>query len=115
VDSELEAVLVLVNQTFDFDEVVLLETVDCILDVVPHLGFDLATAIAHGERQIWVAGFLRFDLLRDHHEAGSDDFIFVLDAIANEEFLWHVFLNRVNATALCEPQVQGGIARSCSA
>ena len=62
VDRELEAVFVFVNQPFDLEKVVLLEGVDEFLDVVPHLGFDLAAAIAQSQRQIRLSGFLWFDL-----------------------------------------------------
>ena len=61
-DGELEAVLVLVDQALDLDEVVLLEGVDGVLDVVPHLGFDVAAAIAQGEGQVRLTAFLGFDL-----------------------------------------------------
>ena len=71
-DGELEAVLVLVEQAFDLEKVVLFEGVDGILDVVPHLGFDLAAAVAQSERQVRLAGFLGLDLLADDNEAGDD-------------------------------------------
>ena len=45
VDRQLEAVVVLVQQAFDFDEVVLIERVEYVLHVVPDLGFDLAGSI----------------------------------------------------------------------
>ena len=87
VDGELEAVLVLVDQALDLDEVVLIEGVDGILDVVPHLGFDVAAAIAEGQSQVGFTGLLGLDLLGNHHEARSDDLVFVLDAVGNEKFL----------------------------
>src|SRR5882762_3112540 len=64
VDSELETILVLVDEALNFEEVVLLEDVNELFDVVPHLGFDLAGAVAESERQIGLAGLLRLDLLR---------------------------------------------------
>ncbi len=50
VDRDLKPVLVLVQQTFDLEKVVLVESIDRILDVVPHLGFNLTGAIAQSER-----------------------------------------------------------------
>ena len=47
-NGELEPVLVLIDQTLDLDEVVLVEGVDRILDVVPHFAFDVAAAVAQG-------------------------------------------------------------------
>ncbi len=80
VNRDLKAVLVFVDQPFDFQEVVLLEGVESLLDVVPHLGFDLAAAVAQSQREVRLTGFLWFDLLGDDYEAGSDDLIFVITA-----------------------------------
>src|SRR5229473_469400 len=44
VDGELEPVLVLIDQPLDLDEVILAKGVDRILDVVPHLAFDVPAA-----------------------------------------------------------------------
>ena len=77
----LEAVLVFVDQALDLEEVILLEGVENFFDVVPHLGFDLAAAVAEGERQIGLAGFLGLDLLGDHDKSGGDDLVFVLGAV----------------------------------
>ena len=74
---ELKAVLVLVDQAFDLEEVILLEGVEDLFNVVPHLGFDLAAAIAESERQIRLAGLLGFDLLGNHDEARGDDLVFL--------------------------------------
>ena len=49
VDGELEAILVFVDESLDFKEVVLLKGVEKLLDVVPHLGFDLSRAVAQSE------------------------------------------------------------------
>ena len=86
VDGELEAVLVLVDEAFDFDEVVLVEGVKGVLNVVPHLGFELAAAVPEGEGEIGLAGLLRLNLLRDDHEAGSDDLVFLAGAVGDKEF-----------------------------
>ena len=90
VDGDLKTVLVFVEQAFDFDEVVLLEGVDGFLDVVPHLGFELAGAIREHQGQVRLAGFLRLHLLGNDHEVRGDDFVFVLDAVGDEEFFHRV-------------------------
>src|SRR6266581_1777579 len=87
VNSELETVVVLVKNTFDPDEIVLLKGVDGFGDVVPHLGFDLPTTIAERERKVRLAIFLGFDLLRGDYEAGSDDLILKLRGLLQEEIL----------------------------
>ena len=81
VDGDLKAVLIFVEQPFDFEEVVLLEGIDCVLDVIPHFGVELAGAVTENERQIWLSGLLRLDLLGNDHESRSDDLIFVVAAI----------------------------------
>ena len=80
-NGDLEAVLIFVEQAFDFYEIVLLEGVDCVLDVVPHLGVELAGAITQNKRQIRLSGLLRLDLLGNDHESRSDEFVFVVAAI----------------------------------
>src|SRR5436190_12805399 len=45
VDGELEALLVLIDQPLDFEEVILLKGVEHFLYVVPHFGFELAAAV----------------------------------------------------------------------
>ena len=87
VNRDLEAVLVFVEQAFDLEEVVLLEGVDRVLDVIPHLGFDLAGAITQDQRQIRLSGLLRLDLLGNDHKTRGDDLVFVVRAIGQEEFL----------------------------
>ena len=87
VDGELKTVLVLVEQAFGLDEVVLLEYVDRVFDVIPHLGFELAAAIAEHERKIRLSCLLGLDLLGDHHEGGSNHLILVLAAIGDKEIL----------------------------
>ena len=62
-NGELKAVLVLVDEAFDLEEIVLLEGVENFLDVVPHFGFELAAAIAEGQGEIGLTGFLGLDLL----------------------------------------------------
>src|SRR6266850_1428513 len=86
VDGELESILVLVDQAFDLEEVVLLEDVDELLDVVPHLRFDLAGTVTEGKRQIRLTCFLGLHLFRHHYKSGSDDLVFLLRTIADEEF-----------------------------
>ena len=77
-NGELKTILVFVDETFDLEEIVLLEDVDEFFDVVPHFGFDLAAAVGQDQGQIRLAIFLRLDLLRRHHEAGGDDLVFLL-------------------------------------
>ena len=60
-----------------------------VFDVVPHLGLDLAGAVAEGERQVRLAGLLGLDLLRHHHEAGRDDLVFLLRCSRGDEELFH--------------------------
>ena len=88
VDGELEAVLIFVDQAFDFEEVILLKGVEHFLHVVPHLGFELPAPVAKGQSEIRLSGFLRLDLLTDHDKIGSDDFVFVAGAVADVE-LFH--------------------------
>src|SRR5215467_2618000 len=103
-DRDLKTVLVLVEQAFDLDEIVLLENADGFLDVVPHLGFYLAGAVSEYQSEVWVAGFLGLDLLGDYDEAGSDDLVFKLGATGKEEFLHSV---RVGADGI---SIQASIA-----
>ncbi len=86
-NGELKAILVLVDQPFDLEEVVLLEDADEILDVVPHLGFDLSAAIAQNQRQVRLSILLRLHLLRRHHEAGGNDLVFLPGAVADKKIL----------------------------
>src|SRR5437868_7423829 len=44
VDRKLKAILVLVDQTFNLDEIILLKGVDGIIDVVPHFAFEVITS-----------------------------------------------------------------------
>jgi hypothetical protein len=100
-DRELEAVLILVDQAFNFDEVVLLEGIERIFDVVPHFGFDVATAVAKRQRQIWFPGLLGFDLLGDDNEARDDDFVLVPAAVAEVKVLHSVIIGaRAGSQAL---------------
>src|ERR1700683_1197746 len=83
VDRELKAVLILVDEAFDLEEVILLESFENFVDVVPHFGFELAAAVAEGERQVTLAGLLGFDLLAHDDESRSDDLILLPHAIAD--------------------------------
>ena len=80
-NCDLKPVLIFIDEPFDFQEIVLLKSVEDLLNVVPHLGFDLAATVAKGECEIRLAGLLRLDLFGDDDEAGGDDFIFVVRAI----------------------------------
>ena len=85
VDCELKAVLVLVDEALDLEEVILLERVEDLFDVVPHFGFELAAAVPESERQVGLPGFLGLDLFADDDEARGDDLVFVARAIADVE------------------------------
>ena len=88
VDRQLEAVLILVNQPFDFEEVVLLEDGDEVVDVVPHLRFDLPGAVGQEQRQVRLTIFFGLHLLRSDHKTGGDNFVFLLAAFRDKE-LFH--------------------------
>src|SRR5215469_10821038 len=87
VNGELEAILESVQEALHLEIVFLLEGVKRILDVVPHLGFDLSGAVAEGQGQIRTAVFLWFDLLGNDYEAGDDDFIFKARAVREIKIL----------------------------
>src|SRR2546427_498362 len=86
-DGELKPILVLVDQAFDFEEIILLEGLENVVNVIPHLSFQLAGAVSHGEGQIRFAGLFRLDLLSDDNKGRSDDLVLVADAVANVEVL----------------------------
>src|SRR5215469_10180200 len=86
-NCELESLLVLVDQSFDFEEIVLLKGVENLVDVVPHLGFQLPASVAQRQRQVGLARFLGLDLLRHDDESGGDDLILVANAIADVKVL----------------------------
>jgi hypothetical protein len=87
VDGELEALLVLVDEAFDFDEVILLEGFQNFFDVVPHLGLELSAAVAESESDIWLPGLFGLDLLGNDDKAGGDDLVLVTQAVADVEVL----------------------------
>src|SRR6202142_172294 len=68
VNGDLEPVLIFVEQALDLEEIVLLEGVDGVLDVIPHLGFNLAGTITEGQRKVGFSGLLRFDLFGNNHK-----------------------------------------------
>ena len=88
VDGELETVLVFVDQSLDLEEIILLERIEKFLDVVPHLGFDLPRPVAKSQCQVRLAILFRLHLLRHHHEARGDHFVFLLGTFGDEE-LFH--------------------------
>src|SRR5580704_2135707 len=97
-NSELEAVLILVNQAFDLEEIVLLEGIEHFFHVVPHLGVELPAAVAESQSEIRLPGFLGFDLLADHDKVGGNDLIFVAGAVADVE-LFHA-LNQCKSESM---------------
>jgi hypothetical protein len=68
VNGELKAVRILIDQPANFDKIVLLEDVNRVGDVVPHLGVDLPGAVAQRKRQVDVAALLGFNLLARYQE-----------------------------------------------
>ena len=97
VNRELKTILVLVDEPFDLEKVVLLEGEDEFVDVIPHLGFDLAAAIGQDQRQIRLAIFLGLHLLRRHDEAGGDDLVFLLGTLGDEKLFHEPPRNRLAA------------------
>jgi hypothetical protein len=85
VDRKLETILVFIDQAFDLEKIVLLEGVEDLFHVVPHLGFEMAAAVAEGKCEVWLTALLRFDLLGNYDEAGGNDLVFVLDALTDVE------------------------------
>ena len=67
-NGELKAVFVLIDQSLDLDEVVLIAGVNGVFDVVPHLGLDVAAAISQGKGQVRLTALLGFDLAGNHHK-----------------------------------------------
>ena len=57
---------------FDLDEIVAVEGLDHFGDVVPHLGVELAGAVAEEQRKIKLAALLLPDLLGLDQETGRD-------------------------------------------
>ena len=62
-DRQLRPVVEDLDQALDLDEVVALERVHHFGDVVPHLGVQLAGAVAQLQREIQLAGLLLPNLL----------------------------------------------------
>jgi hypothetical protein len=85
VDGELDAIVVAVDQAFDFDEVVLIERLDHVRDVVPHLGVELAGSVGKRELQIQLTRLPRTHLLGGDHERRRDGFVLVLGRVLNVE------------------------------
>ena len=77
VDSELEAVVVLIEQPLDLYEVILLERSHEFFDVVPQLGLELPGAVRQRHGHVGFAGLLQFDLFGRYHERGSNVLVFV--------------------------------------
>ena len=90
VNRELPALVVLVDQSLDLDDVVLLEVIGALLDVVPHLGLDGSGAVHQGEVQIRLAALFRLDLFVADDVAGGDHLVFLLCRISNIK-LFHQF------------------------
>jgi hypothetical protein len=85
VDRELKAIFIFVNETFDLEEVILLESIEDFFYVVPHFGFELATAVAEREREVRLPGLFGLDLLGDDDEGRGDDLVLLPQAVADVE------------------------------
>src|SRR5271165_6306522 len=57
VNGELKTILVFVDQPLDLEKVVLLESENEFVDVIPHFGFDLAAAVGENQSQVGIAIF----------------------------------------------------------
>src|SRR6266496_1785864 len=90
VDRQLKTVLILVEQPFDLQKVFLLEGVDGVFHVVPHLGFDLSATVGESQREIRLTGLFWLYLFYGDDEAGSDYLVLKARTIREEEIL-HVF------------------------
>ena len=99
-DRDLEPVLVLIEQALDFEEVILIEGVDGIFDVVPHLGFDLAATVGENQRQVRLSALLGLDLLGTDDKSGGDDLVFEAGTIREEEIFHDFSLASLGKAAL---------------
>src|SRR6516164_8066409 len=61
VDGELPAAIVLLDQAFNFDEVILIEGIEGVRNVVPHVRLEVSAAICQGDREIGIAALLVLD------------------------------------------------------
>ena len=75
VNGELRAVLINLDQALHPHEVVAIEGVHHLGDVVPHLGVDVAGAVAQDQRQVRLAALLLADVLRLNQEHGRDHLV----------------------------------------
>src|ERR1017187_5703036 len=90
VKGELPALVVFVDQSLDFDYVILFKAVGALLDVVPHLCLDGSGAVHQGEIQIGLAALFGLDLLVADDKAGGDYLVFLLCRVSNIK-LFHEF------------------------
>jgi hypothetical protein len=75
VNGELRAVVVNLNEALDADKVVAVESLHDLGHVVPHLGLDVAGAIAQQQRQVRLARLFLPDFLGVHDECGHGRFV----------------------------------------
>jgi len=88
VNRELPALVVLVDQPFDFYDVVLFKGIKALLDVVPHFCLDGPGAIHQRQIQIRLAALLGLDLFIADDEAGGDDLVLMLRRVSKKK-LFH--------------------------
>ena len=87
VDGHLPAAVVLVQDAFDLDEIVLVKAGDGVADVVPHVGLQLSGAVRKHEGEIEFTVLLRLHLFDGDDEVGGDGLVFQTRAIADIEIL----------------------------
>ena len=85
VDGELEPSIEFVQQSADFDKVILIECSQVLIHVVPHLGLKLAGAIGNRERQVELAALFGLDLFGGDDKRGGNDLVLELSCVANVE------------------------------
>src|SRR5262249_28730620 len=87
VQRNLETPVEFVHQPTDLDEVVLLETVDVVRHVVPHLRFHVASAVSQSQRQVQVAALFGFSLLRHDYKRRGNHLVLKSGGFGNVEIL----------------------------
>src|ERR1700731_4396297 len=87
-----------------------MEGVEDLFHVIPHLGFEMAAAVAEGKCEVRLTALLRLYLLGNHDEAGSNDLVFVLDALRDVK-VFHENRNDLARTLWTEAHRTCGLVR----
>jgi len=85
---ELEAPVKFIDQSADFNEIVLFKDIDVVGYVVPHLGINVSGPVSQRQGKIKVAALFWLGLFGDHYERRGYHLVFVEVAIADVE-LFH--------------------------